>query len=45
MAKEPWETDIAEIILDLWIEKLDPVTVDEVQPQMVQRGYDMPGTS
>jgi hypothetical protein len=40
--KTDWELAIAEIIVDLYLEKLDPITVDEVQPQMVERGYDMP---
>jgi hypothetical protein len=41
--KTDWETDLAGIILDLWMEKMDPsyyVTVDQVQPQMAQLGYD-----
>ena len=40
--KTDWELAIAEIVVDLYVEKLDPITVDEVQPQMVERGYDMP---
>ena len=41
-SKTDWELAIAEIVVDLYVEKLDPITVDEVQPQMVERGYHMP---
>jgi hypothetical protein len=46
--KTKWETDIADIILELWMEEMDPnyyVTVDEVLPRMAERGHDMPRDS
>jgi hypothetical protein len=42
--KTGWEIDLADVILDLWMEKLDPtyyVTVDEVQPKMADLGHDV----
>jgi hypothetical protein len=42
--KTGWEIDLADVILDLWMEKLDPtyyVTVDEVQPKMAELGHDV----
>ena len=38
------EIDLADVILDLWMEKLDQtyyVTVDEVQPKMAELGHDV----
>lgn len=42
MADPDWLTDLADIILQVWMEDVTAyVTVDQVRAEMVQRGHDM----
>jgi hypothetical protein len=39
-----WQGDIADIVTAIWMEKLEPgifITVDDVQPEMAKRGYNL----